>query len=189
MVLNSGAKTLDRCALSENKQTGIKHKNHLSIRVRSGHSLKKKKTVSKNALLFTLSSMHCACIWHWFALAELFAVDFSELKIEIGPWERGWEVRWEALETRLGTEKGKWTKWRPFCNNNVFLFLTIKQRQDGTNESDQVSFREIVFNKLSCGERKWFQSGACQVSGRLFFCLFTEWRRVFENCLCQLLKK
>ena len=32
--------------------------------------------------------------------------------------------------------------------------LTIKQRQDGSNESDQVSVRQIVFNKLSCGERK-----------------------------------
>ena len=33
-------------------------------------------------------------------------------------------------------------------------FLTIKQRHDGSNESDQVPVRQIVFNKLSCGERK-----------------------------------
>ena len=60
-----------------------------------------------------------------------------------------------------------------------FRSCSKKQRQDGSDESYQVSIRQIVFNKLSCGEWKWFQPGASQVSGDLF-CLC---RRVFENCL------
>ena len=87
--------------------------------------------------------------------------------------------RWYSLLTkcllileRVSVKQGRYhwvlelvERWRP-----SFRWLKFREKvtlacwQNGPNKSDKMSIGQIVFNKLSCGEREWLQSRQSQVS-------------------------